>query len=54
MPGAIQYEWYYIPTALNIKGYINQYFGTNKTCVYDLILMGTDYLHNLVVDRSLL
>jgi hypothetical protein len=30
MPGAIQYERYYIPTALNIKGYINQYFGTNK------------------------
>jgi len=54
MPGAIQYERYYIPTALNIKGYINQYFGKNKKCVYDLILMGTDYLHNPVVDRRIL
>jgi len=54
MPDAIQYERYYIPTALNIKGYVNQYFGTHKKCVYDLILMGTNYLHNPVVDRSIL
>lgn len=54
MPGAIQYERYYIPTALNTKGYTNQHFGRNKKCVYDLTLMGTDYLHNPVVDRRIL
>jgi hypothetical protein len=51
---SVHYGRYYIPTALNINGYINQNFGRNKKCVYDLTLIGTDNLHHPVVEITIL